>query len=384
MAALFRALFRKVGITVRRAFGFLVVGLIAVVGSDALAGQPTGPTAQSPRVMILGSLHLANPGADDQNVEADDPTSERRQRELGALADRLERFRPDRIAVELPAVYEDSLALWYGEYRRDSLVSIPTSELDQIAFRLAERLGHDRVYPIDHRQGLDLSGVMEYARKHGQASRVPDARRSTTEAVARIEALQSEGTYLDVFRYLNASQWDRTHEFYLVLATVGRGAEYPGAEMAADWYERNLKIFTNVWRLTRDGGDRVLVVIGAGHGTLLRRFVEDSPDLRLVPALDYLGEPADDRLGASRGKRPYEVAADRRSVLLYAESSNPALVVEELQAAIDNAKELGCRAIDVGTGHGRSDDFEAEYTTALLSCPHSVPELDPETGRPVE
>ncbi|HEY3120472.1 MAG TPA: DUF5694 domain-containing protein [Vicinamibacteria bacterium] len=35
--------------------------------------------------------------------------------------------------------------------------------------------------------------------------------------------------------------------------------------------------------------DRVLVLIGSGHGKLLRQFLRESPDVELASVLEYLG-----------------------------------------------------------------------------------------------
>lgn len=40
--------------------------------------------------------------------------------------------------------------------------------------------------------------------------------------------------------------------------------------------------------LIEGSDERILVVIGAGHGTLLREFVEEYPGAGSVPASDYL------------------------------------------------------------------------------------------------
>ena len=51
-------------------------------------------------IMILGSYHMDNPGADAVNFEADDVLTAKRQRELQQLIERLARFKPTKIAVE--------------------------------------------------------------------------------------------------------------------------------------------------------------------------------------------------------------------------------------------------------------------------------------------
>jgi hypothetical protein len=274
----------------RELFPF-VLALLALLLPGMLPAQRVDslpPLAREPaQVMILGTYHMANPGSDVVNVQADDITAPERQAQLETLADRLAVFNPDAIGVELAPAYADSLGQWFEAYLTGEPLPVPTSEVDQISFRLARQVGLDAVQPIDHPMDLGIKGVMDYATSHGMVARLRLARRASVAAAAEIERLQQEGTVVDILSYLNSPAMSETHAFYLAMATVGQGPEYPGAEMAANWYKRNLKIFTNIWRLA-EPGKHILVVIGAGHGTLLRRFVEDSPELELVPALPYL------------------------------------------------------------------------------------------------
>ncbi|HYW10938.1 MAG TPA: DUF5694 domain-containing protein, partial [Longimicrobium sp.] len=85
----------------------------------------------------------------------------------------------------------------------------------------------------------------------------------------------------------NSAKADSMHGWYLVMATIGRDSVYKGAEEVASWYTRNLYIFANIARVATPG-ERVLVIMGSGHGTLLRQFIDESPDLELVSAEPYL------------------------------------------------------------------------------------------------
>ncbi len=70
---------------------------------------------------------------------------------------------------------------------------------------------------------------------------------------------------------------------------VGGGGDYTGADMRAAWYDRNLRIFSNILRLRADPGERILVTIGAGHAPLPGHFISNAPELRLVDAGELLG-----------------------------------------------------------------------------------------------
>lgn len=261
----------------------LVLALLVAGAGELVAQEPAAP-----RILVLGSYHMANPKADDTNVEADDVTRPRRQAEIEAVVAALAAFEPTKIGVELTPDRQDDLDTWYRMYLDGDSLPIPTSELDQIAFRLAARTGHDRVYAIDHAQELDIDGVVEAARASGHGELVERARSFTGEATAEFQRIQAEGTVGDLLRFLNSPAVDRTHRFYYAFAPVRRDSIYVGARMVANWYERNLAIFANVHDLIEGPDERILIVIGAGHGTLLREFVEGFPGTESVPAGDFL------------------------------------------------------------------------------------------------
>jgi hypothetical protein len=75
---------------------------------------------------------------------------------------------------------------------------------------------------------------------------------------------------------------------YLALLAIGKDKEYPGADTVAQWYHRNLLIATNISRLSQGPGERILVVIGAGHAKLLREFLSEVPGFEVVDCLRYL------------------------------------------------------------------------------------------------
>src|SRR6266576_5647931 len=84
---------------------------------------PIASWAQSdvrPEILVLGTYHMANPGHDIHNMQADDVLSPKRQQELTQLIEVLKRFHPTKIAIEaevgnqrVPQQYSDYLA---GKY----------------------------------------------------------------------------------------------------------------------------------------------------------------------------------------------------------------------------------------------------------------------------
>ncbi|MYA98728.1 hypothetical protein F4X90_03455 [Candidatus Poribacteria bacterium] len=74
----------------------------------------------------------------------------------------------------------------------------------------------------------------------------------------------------------------------LIAAQIGVGDQYVGLDWLLRWYERNLKIFVNLTRITESADDRILLIIGAGHVFLVQQFLEDSGDYIIESPLKYL------------------------------------------------------------------------------------------------
>ena len=80
------------------------------------------------------------------------------------------------------------------------------------------------------------------------------------------------------------------HQQYIRrIARVGLGDQYPGANWLSHyWYDRNLKIYVNLTRITESADDRILLIIGAGHVYLVQQFLEESGDYIIESPLKYL------------------------------------------------------------------------------------------------
>lgn len=56
----------------------------------------------------------------------------------------------------------------------------------------------------------------------------------------------------------------------------------------ARWYQRNFRMFANLFAVIGSPRDRVLLIVGSGHCPILRELVQADPRLELIEPLDYL------------------------------------------------------------------------------------------------
>jgi len=281
--------------------GTTIVGAIVVSISTATPalgqdyfGRPAGPsyctsTDERARALLLGSYHMANPGADAFNIEADDVLLPARQREISEIVERLAAFRPTHVAVEAPWGDAATLERWreYSSGEREAR----RSEEEQIGFRLARRMRHETIYPIDYLVGLDfesLGSVME--KDPGLGRYMGQLQAMGAEAESLLGEWLREGSIGHMLYRMNEpDNLARAHWPYveLVLAMVADD-DYAGPEVVTTWYGRNLRIFSNLIRTANSPGDRVFVVFGQGHIPILRQLVIDHPGYCLEDPLPYL------------------------------------------------------------------------------------------------
>lgn len=244
------------------------------------------PGVEPAQVMVLGTYHFANPGLDVVKTEVADVLSPEKQREIREVVEALARFRPTKIAVEERPTAAPRLDSLYRAYRAGQY-ELSRNETDQLGFRLAARFDHPRVYPIDHKGEFPFEAVMEYAQAHDSAF-VEYVQRTLAEVTAEENRRQKELSIGQNLRERNDPQRIAAeHGAYMRFAQVGAGDTYVGADLVSKWYERNVRIFSNLQRIA-EPSDRILVIFGSGHAAILRELIEYAPDMVLVEARDYL------------------------------------------------------------------------------------------------
>lgn len=241
-------------------------------------------------VLILGTYHMANPKLDLVQTDIRDTMGADRQREIAEVNAMLAKFKPTKIVVEavppaesLKSAYEKFLA---GNHE------LTADERQQIGFRLAKQLGHKELYAVDHQIGMDFDKLMASAQKQGKVQflqRVQEVIGKVSKAIGELDKNHTAG---EILAAMNTPKglW-QNHSFYMEMLEVDNGQEFAGADLVADWYKRNLYIFSNIKRLAKPG-DRILVIYGSGHAKLLSDMVRDTRGFRLEDPLKYLPKPA--------------------------------------------------------------------------------------------
>ena len=260
------------------AITLLTISSLPAESQQSAAEKPAVPARAE--VLVLGVYHMANPGRDIVNMQVDDVLAPRRQAEIAEVISVLRKFRPTKIAVEA-GFYNDAFSRRYGEYLAGKH-QLTRNETEQIGFRLAKELGHKTVHAVDVDGEFPFPRVADYAKARGRTNEFDALMGETAIRVKATNTYLASHTVLETLLYLNSDE--RVAEdvgHYYKLAHFGEAWNWAGADLVADWFRRNMRIYSNVMDLADSPNERVLVIYGYGHtGWLQDNFARD-PTVRL-------------------------------------------------------------------------------------------------------
>jgi hypothetical protein len=244
------------------------------------------------KILLLGTYHFDKGGGHLMDFDAGDVTTDKKQGEINEVVQKLMEFKPNKIAVEAKRENEKEINNLYLQFctnnsiKSDEIIG-HRNEIVQIAFRLAHKLNHKKIYPVDVPVGLP-EDVFEYGEKNCPNLHKKFFNRVNEYGSSENEFMQNH-TVGEILRHMNTdARFEAEHsDLYLYLNQIGAGDTYYGVNTLTEWYRRNLYIFANLQNITKPE-DRVLVLYGAGHCKILRNLIEDYNEFEFVDPLDYL------------------------------------------------------------------------------------------------
>lgn len=238
-------------------------------------------------VLLVGTMHFVS-RKDLVRYDVFDVASPRMQADIADLVGRLARYDPTKVVLELAYAESADINDRYAAFRRGEH-ELDHGEAEQVGFRLAARLGHERVYPVNimHRwwePALDslIDNVPDVAERW---------ERYRAEIASGGERANERMRTLTLVEHLAASNADARskglRDYLTVYPRLVDGRDYAGADMTGNWYHRNVRIYANILR-SCEPGDRLLVLYGGGHIAPLAHFMETSGEFVLDDVLPYL------------------------------------------------------------------------------------------------
>ncbi len=237
-----------------------------------------------PKIFLVGTFHFEYYNKDASKVEKDkqvDILSEKKQKELKKLIDYIAQFKPTKICIEAPLKWDAM-----GKYRsyKSGEKELGKDEIQQIGFRLMDKFSLDTIYCVDakpmcddlmeSKDSLVITPYFEEIFKDYTFKSNPEYKKW----IEYETEMNLKTPLLEYFKYFNSQKrFLRDYGFYLM--GDFKNGEYNGADaLASYWYSRNLRIFRNIQKITTSSEDRILVLYGAGHISILDQLLKCSTE----------------------------------------------------------------------------------------------------------
>lgn len=245
------------------------------------------------RALLVGTYHFQSrpdgPGEDAEPVSMKTPD---KQAELDHLVERLAAYEPTKVMVQAPYAMAKQVITQYTLYRFGTY-DLGQNEVHQVGYRLARRLGHDEIYPIDVLHRWWEPGIEEVTAENPAAAELLDAIQRRLEAGDRADEENDDynRTVTQRLAALNTSEpgVSGLEDYLSAWVRLVDGENYAGADIVGNWYHRNLRIYANLLRYAQPG-DRLLVFYGNSHIPVLRHLLSASGQFVLDDPLEYLAE----------------------------------------------------------------------------------------------
>lgn len=246
---------------------------------------------QSPekiQVLNFGTFHMGF--TSDANKTEFDEEDQKNQQRVHAIAEKLSDFDPTVIIVEQEPKYNEKIQQEYGNYvnNPDTVFENP-SEIELLAYELGRLSGTERIYGIDHK--------MRYNYRIGQEiDNQIDPQwydKYYNDPLTFYPSVNIARDSLSLFGKLKLMNRDRYLDFLIavnadMLTHAGTEGGYEGADEAAKYYQRNLRMYSNLNRIELDEDDRVFILMGASHTAFFRDFMSRDPKYKMVDTFKYL------------------------------------------------------------------------------------------------
>jgi hypothetical protein len=247
-------------------------------------------TIETGKIPILnfGTFHMGM--TSDANTVDFDEKNLSNQKAIHDIVKKIALFKPTVIIVETPPSYNEKLQAEYNQYLLNPKMKFKDpSEIELLAYELGRISGTKKIYGIDHKldynymigdeivNSIDSIWYKKYFQNPLLFYPEINVKEDQLSLLEKLK-LTNQDTYLDYLIAVNAD----------MLTHAGTEKKFEGADEAAKYYQRNLRMYSNLNRLNLTKDDRVFIIMGASHTAFFRDFISRSPKYKMVNTFDYL------------------------------------------------------------------------------------------------
>ena len=150
------------------------------------------------------------------------------------------------------------------------------NEIFQLAFRAGKKLNLVRIHAIDYKTDFPGDSVMNAMKAARQEKLAKDVASQLATYQASTNKKLETYTLTQVLLDMNTPESRAfDNSFYLTLMNrAGTADAFVGPFLVAEWYRRNLYMYSLVQKLTETPDDKVMILAGASHTALMKGFID--------------------------------------------------------------------------------------------------------------
>jgi hypothetical protein len=237
--------------------------------------------------LLMGTWHMG--ATSDAQTSSYDASLSDRIEEVDQLAKQIALFKPTKIFVEITPQNQKKMEEHYPAYLKnpDSL-STYNGEVGLLAFQIA-RLTGAKLVATDHKLGHDYGSISKLAQETENKDYFSYVQQ-VGPFLQKVESLEKQATTKQLYRFTNTTQYlEVLFNINADLMTyVNTDGKFEGADVATNYYRRNIRILANFNRTAISTEDKVLVLYGASHVAFFHDFMKRSHKYNLKDIQKFL------------------------------------------------------------------------------------------------
>lgn len=247
------------------------------------------------KILTLGTFHFhlvkSQFGVDF------DINNKHKQNELTEIIKQIENYKPTKIFVEWEYSKQNQLDELFNLYLKDKTFELIKqkygknetmyfeSEVQQLGFKLADKLGHKKLYSFDYLLNEPNDTVMVAIQKANQTDLMNEIQKEFGEyGQTIITKFQEEKSIKNLLLFFNNKELeDKLNSGYISLFNkAGSKDDFSGAYFVSERFKRNLYMYSLIQKQIDKTNERILIIVGGQHSAGFRDFIRDDKNLEKV------------------------------------------------------------------------------------------------------
>jgi len=248
---------------------------------------------QKNKILVLGTFHF-HLVKSQFGVEFD---LNKKQTELNEIADQIAAYKPTKIFVEWEYTKQKELDELFNLYLKDNSLErvrqkygknetmYTESEIQQLGFRIANKLNHKKLYAFDYLIPEPNDTIMHAIQKYNQLDLMEDIQQDFGEYGQNIiNKFLTTTSIKDLLFFFNSKELEQQlNTGYISLFNkVGSIDDFSGAYFVSERYKRNLYMYSLIQKQLEKTDERIIVIVGAQHAAGFSEFITNDKNIENV------------------------------------------------------------------------------------------------------